>query len=48
MAEYLYNTDEIQGLQYPYKNVNGDKIAPVFLLQIKDNAYTMVAEVNIQ
>ena len=46
MAKYLYNTPEIQGLQYPYKNVNGDKLAPVFLLQIKDNAYTMVAEVS--
>ena len=48
MSEYLYNTGEIQGLQYPYKMVNGDKIAPVFLLQIKDNAYTMVAEVSIE
>jgi branched-chain amino acid transport system substrate-binding protein len=48
MAKYLYNTPEIQGLQYPYKIVNGDKIAPNFLLQIKNNAYTLAATVNPQ
>lgn len=48
MAKFLYNTPEIQGMQYPYKIVNGDKKAPVYLLQIKNNAYTSVAEVNME
>jgi branched-chain amino acid transport system substrate-binding protein len=48
LAKYVYNTPEIQGMQYPYQNVNGDKVAPVFLLQIKNNAYTVVAEVTLQ
>ena len=48
LVEYMYNTPEINGLQYPYKIVNGDKLAPVFLLQIKNNAWTMVAEITLQ
>jgi branched-chain amino acid transport system substrate-binding protein len=39
---WFYNSPEIKGLQFTYKNVNADKIAPVTLLQIKNNAYTLV------
>lgn len=42
ILDYLSSAPEIQGMQFTYHYVDGDKIAPVSLLQIKDNQYTFV------
>jgi ABC-type branched-subunit amino acid transport system substrate-binding protein len=44
ILDYLLNAPEIRGLQYTYYYEKGDKIAPVSLLQIKDNQYTHVED----
>jgi len=44
--DFLYNSPELQGLQFKYRNVNGEKIAPYFLLQIKNNTFVKVDMLN--
>jgi ABC-type branched-subunit amino acid transport system substrate-binding protein len=44
--DFLYNSPELQGLQFKYKNVNGEKVAPWTLLQIKNNQFVTRATIN--
>jgi len=44
--DFLYNSPELEGLQFKYKNVNGEKVAPFFLLQIKNNQFVQVSMMN--
>ena len=44
--DFLYNSPELQGLQFKYKNVNGEKVAPRFLLQIKNNQFVRRTTIN--
>jgi ABC-type branched-subunit amino acid transport system substrate-binding protein len=46
IATFLYNSPELQGFQFTYKYVNGMKIMPHFLLQIKNNAFQLAAKVQ--
>jgi len=45
ITNYLFNSTQFQGLQFPYQYVNGKKVAQWFLLQIKNNEYTKAADV---
>jgi branched-chain amino acid transport system substrate-binding protein len=44
--DFLYNSPELQGLQFKYRNVNGEKIGPRVLLQIKNNQFVKVTTIN--
>ena len=44
--DFLYNSPEMEGLQFKYKNVNGEKVAPRFVLQIKNNQFVKRATIN--
>ena len=44
--DFLYNSPELEGLQFKYKNVNGEKVAPFFLLQIKNNQFVQISMMN--
>jgi branched-chain amino acid transport system substrate-binding protein len=44
--DFLYNSPELQGLQFKYKNVNGEKVAPRVLLQIKNNQFVKVDTIS--
>jgi branched-chain amino acid transport system substrate-binding protein len=46
IVDFLYNSPELQGLQFKYKNVNGEKVAPRFLLQIKNNQFVKITTIN--
>ena len=41
--DFLYNSPELEGLQFKYRNVNGEKVAPFFLLQIKNNQFVQIS-----
>jgi branched-chain amino acid transport system substrate-binding protein len=43
---FLYNSPEVQGLQYKYKIVNGERIGPFLLLQIKNNQFVKIATIS--
>jgi branched-chain amino acid transport system substrate-binding protein len=43
---FLYNSPELEGLQFKYRNVNGEKVAPRFVLQIKNNQFVRRATIN--
>jgi ABC-type branched-subunit amino acid transport system substrate-binding protein len=44
--DFLYNSPELEGLQFKYRNVNGEKIAPYVVLQIKNNQFVKIATIN--
>jgi len=44
--DFLYNSPELEGLQFKYRNVNGEKVAPRVLLQIKNNQFVKIATIN--
>lgn len=44
--DFLYNSPELEGLQFKYRNVNGEKVAPFFLLQIRNNQHVQIAMMN--
>jgi branched-chain amino acid transport system substrate-binding protein len=44
--DYLYNSKPMQGLQFQYQYVQGEKVAQQFLLQIKNNAFVLVSTLN--
>jgi len=44
--DFLYNSPELQGLQFKYKNVNGEKVAPFVLLRIKNNQFMKTATID--
>jgi len=44
--DFLYNSPELEGLQFNYRNVNGEKVAPFFLLQIKNNQFVQISMIN--
>ncbi len=46
IVDFLHNSPELQGLQFKYKIVNGERIAPQFLLQIKNNQFVKIATIN--
>jgi ABC-type branched-subunit amino acid transport system substrate-binding protein len=46
IVDFLYNSSgDLPGIEktYTYKYVNGEKIAPYYLVQIKNNAFVNVA-----
>jgi branched-chain amino acid transport system substrate-binding protein len=42
ITDFLYNSVPLQGIQYKYRYVKGEKIAPFTLMQIKNNAITVI------
>jgi branched-chain amino acid transport system substrate-binding protein len=44
--DFLYDSPVLQGLQYKYKIVNGERMAPFLLLQIKNNQFVKIATIN--
>ena len=44
--DFLYNSPELQGLQFKYKIVNGERVAPFYLLQIKNNQFVRITTIN--
>jgi branched-chain amino acid transport system substrate-binding protein len=45
IVDFLYNSPDLPGIEktYTYHYVNGEKIAPYYLVQIKNNAFVNVA-----
>jgi branched-chain amino acid transport system substrate-binding protein len=45
IVDFLYNSQDLPGIEntYTYHYVNGEKIAPYYLVQIKNNAFVNVA-----
>ena len=46
IASYLFNSPKYQGMFYNYQWVNGQKISPIYLMQIKNNQFVYVATAN--
>jgi branched-chain amino acid transport system substrate-binding protein len=42
ITDFLYNSGPLQGIQYRYRYVKGEKMAPFTLMQIKNNAITVI------
>ena len=42
ITDFLYNAGPLQGIQYQYRYVKGEKMAPFTLMQIKNNAITVI------
>ena len=46
IVDFLYNSPDLQGLQYKYRIVNGERMAPQSLLQIKNNQFVKIATIE--
>ena len=48
IAEYMYNSPTLEGIQGSFQYVNGQNTAPMYLFQIVNNTYTAVSIVPQQ
>ena len=46
IVDFLFNSPELDGLQFGYRYVNGEKVAPFVLLQIKNNQFAKISTIS--